>query len=195
MGNETAHEQPSELKPAVAHDIVRSVSASWNFAVVICKNKAGKYLAVNETRNRGWWVPAGFVDPGESFFEGGIRETAEEAGVDVEIKGILRVEKGLSRMRVIFYAEPIDENQAPKSVPDSESLEGRYVTVEEFKKFSVGMNDNGYKIRGPELIEWGEYIDNGGIIYPLSLFTAFFTPAKLENVSKIRNCGNHTNNR
>lgn len=26
---------------------------SWNFAVVICRNKEGKYLAVNETRNRG----------------------------------------------------------------------------------------------------------------------------------------------
>ena len=32
---------------------------SWNFAVVVCRNKEGKYLAVNETRNRGWWLPAG----------------------------------------------------------------------------------------------------------------------------------------
>ena len=32
-------------------------------------------------------------------------------------------------MRVIFYAEPIDDKQVPKSVPDKESLEARWVTV------------------------------------------------------------------
>ena len=25
-----------------------------------------RYLAVDERKDRGWWVPAGFVDPGES---------------------------------------------------------------------------------------------------------------------------------
>jgi hypothetical protein len=35
-------------------------------------------------------------------------------------------------MRVIFYAEPIDDKQVPKSVPDKESLEARWVTVQEF---------------------------------------------------------------
>eukprot|EP01083_Nonionella_stella_P298023 1011856_1 len=166
---------------------------SWNFAVVICRNKEGKYLAVNETKNRGWWVPAGYVDPGESFYEGGIRETQEEAGVDVDIKGILRVEYGKdvygsqssARMRVIFYAEPKDENQKPKSIADKESLEGRYVTVNEFSKLN--------KIRGPELMEWGTYIDNGGLIYPLQLFTECFTKPTVPDyaMKHIKNCDNH----
>lgn len=27
------------------------------------------------------------------------------------------------------------------------------------------------KLRGPELIQWAEYIDNGGLIYPLSILS------------------------
>mmetsp|Transcript_57312 Transcript_57312/g.91240 ORF Transcript_57312/g.91240 Transcript_57312/m.91240 type:complete len:192 (-) Transcript_57312:38-613(-) len=167
---------------------------SWNFAVVICRNKEGKYLAVNETRNRGWWVPAGYVDPGESFYEGGIRETQEEAGLDVDLKGILRVEYGRNtygsqssaRMRVIFYAEPKDENQKPKDKPDSESLEARFVTVKEFASLN--------KIRGPELVEWGTYLDNGGLVYPLELFTECFAKPSVPDytMKHLNNCNNHS---
>eukprot|EP01084_Bolivina_argentea_P161121 280496_1 len=167
---------------------------SWNFAVVICRNKEGKYLAVNEAKNRGWWLPAGYVDPGESFYEGGVRETKEEAGIDVVIKGILRVEysrqayqsQSSARMRVIFYGEPADENQKPKSVADKESLEARWVTVDEFPKLG--------KIRGPELIDWGKYLDNGGLIYPLEFFTECYTKptsAPDYTMKDIKNCDNH----
>ena len=70
----------------------------------------GKYVAVNETRNRGWWIPGGAVDSGESFVNGALRECREEAGIEVDIKGVLRVDHRVQgdvvRMRVIFYAEP-----------------------------------------------------------------------------------------
>ena len=62
------------------------------FAVVIVRHPNGKWLAVKETRNRGWWLPAGAVDAGESFMKAAIRETKEEAGIDIELIGILRVE-------------------------------------------------------------------------------------------------------
>jgi hypothetical protein len=32
-------------------------------------------------------------------------------------------------MRVIFYAEPMDKNQVPKSIPDDESLEAKWMTL------------------------------------------------------------------
>lgn len=138
-----------------------------NFSVVICRRRSdNKYLAVKETKNRGWWCPAGWVDPGETFVEAAIRETKEEGGIDIEVKGILRVEhshnKHGARMRVIFYAEPRDEEQAPKTEADKESEEARYVSVDEFKN-SLG------KIRGGELIAWGSYLDDGGPIFPLSI--------------------------
>jgi len=88
------------------------------FALVVCRNKYGKWLCVKESRNRGWWIPGGKVDHKEEFIEAAIRETKEEAGIDIEIKGVLRVEQNFqgenARIRVIFYAEPIDNNQKPK---------------------------------------------------------------------------------
>lgn len=138
-------------------------------------------------------ICAQYVDPGDSFYDAAVRETQEEAGIDVDIKGILRVEysknsygsQSNSRMRVIFYAEPKDENQKPKSIPDKESLEGRYVTVKEFVKFK--------KIRGPEIVEWGSYLDKGGLIYPLEFFTECFAKVKAPdfNMKHVQNCKNN----
>ena len=90
-----------------------------------------------------------------------------------------------ARMRVIFYGEPKDEDQAPKSIPDKESLEGRYVTVKEFANLN--------KIRGPELVDWGTYINNGGLIYPLDFFTECFTKPKQPDytMKHIKNCNNN----
>ena len=92
----------------------RTVFHTYEFALVICRNpETKKWLAVNESRGRGWWVPGGAVDAGETFEEAAIRETKEEAGIDVNLRGILRVEHSLvssdcARMRVIFLAEPVD---------------------------------------------------------------------------------------
>ena len=88
-----------------------------------------------------------------------LREAKEEASIDIELKGILRVEHSLTdsntaRMRVIFYAEPVDPHQKPKTIADDESLEAAWFTVDEFLKLD--------HIRGYELPEWGEYIDKGG---------------------------------
>lgn len=143
---------------------------TYNFSIVICRRRSDNtYLAVKETNNRGWWVPGGWCDPGEKLLDAAIRETKEEAGVDVVIKGILRVEHTHSnveaRLRVIFYAEPRDEAQPPKSIADEHSEEARFVKVAEFEN-SLG------KIRGPELVQWGDYLDKGGPIFPLSLLAA-----------------------
>jgi 8-oxo-dGTP pyrophosphatase MutT (NUDIX family) len=35
--------------------------------------------------DRGWWLPAGHVDPNESFQDAARRETMEEAGIDVNL--------------------------------------------------------------------------------------------------------------
>ena len=151
-------------------------------SLVVCRNKEGKYLAVKESRNRGWWVAGGRVDPPEQFVPAAIREVKEEAGIDVEIKGVLRVEAAgigeVQRMKFIFYAEPKDENQKPKSVPDEESEEARWLTLEEIK--ALQKETPGW--RGPELHDWAEYLDKGGIIYPLELFV--FEGSDVELVTK-----------
>ena len=94
----------------------RTVFQTYEFGLIIVRNPYreqetfGKYIAVNESRNRGWWIPGGAVDRGESFVKGALRECREEAGIEVDIKGVLRVDHSVqgdhARMRVIFYAEP-----------------------------------------------------------------------------------------
>ena len=55
--------------------------------------------------------------------------------------GILKIDHNVTgdygRMRVIFYAEPTTLLMSTqiKKVPDSESLEARWVTVKEFMDF------------------------------------------------------------
>jgi len=85
--------------------------------------------------------------------EAAIRETKEEAGIDVELRGILGIEydpregnrgagRGYVRMRVIFYAEPKDPDQLPKSFPDFESAGACWCSEEDLL---------GLKLRGHEV--------------------------------------------
>ena len=74
---------------------------------------------MNESRNRGWWLPGGAVDYGETFVQAAHRECMEEAGIKVNLKGILKVDHAVSkdhaRMRVIYYAEPSSLEEAHKN--------------------------------------------------------------------------------
>jgi len=132
----------------------------------------GHWLAVNETQNRGWWLPAGHVDRGQTFIDAAHAETWEEAGIKVALKGILAVEHSLcspesARMRVIFYAEPEDPAQQPKSVADSESLGAAWMTVEALQAKSRAKPPEG--LRGRELLHWARYIESGGPISPIEM--------------------------
>ena len=150
----------------------RTTFNTFEFALVICRNPFpdspdfGKWLAVNETKNRGWWIPAGAVDYGESFHAGALRECKEEAGIDVILKGGLKVDHSVTgdqaRMRVIFYAEPTTEDMAKniKKVADGESLEARWVTLQEIEELAREKPG----LRGKELPKWASYLEAGGQI-------------------------------
>ena len=77
------------------------------------------------------------MEHGESFAAAAHRETKEEAGIDIELEGVLRFEHSPSkhgaRLRIIFFARPKDEKQPPKSKPDEESEEARWMTLKEFQ--------------------------------------------------------------
>jgi len=143
------------------------------FSLVVCRHPETKlWLAVNETKNRGWWLPGGFVECGDDHFSAAIRETIEEAGIHVTLKGILRVENSMSkhggRQRVIFYAEPSDPTEQPKQTPDNESIGATWMSLEQLQEKNKLPPPIG--LRGRELMNWASYIENGGSIYPLSVF-------------------------
>jgi 8-oxo-dGTP pyrophosphatase MutT (NUDIX family) len=150
------------------------VTRLYNFSLVICRHPiTGKFLLCQEFANQGFWCPGGAVDAGELLSVAAKRETLEEAGIDVDLKGILSVEynpigkdhkqHNLIRLRVIFYAEPsaLGLTQLPKSIPDFESAGACWCTAEEV----MGR----IKLRGSEPRRWAKYLLEGGAIHPLSL--------------------------
>lgn len=63
-----------------------SLPAHTVSGAAVISNGEGKYLLVKHPR-RGWEIPGGIIDEGESVIEGTLREVREEAGVEVEITG------------------------------------------------------------------------------------------------------------
>ena len=73
----------------------RAIFETYKFAITVCRNpyresrNFNKYLIINEVKNRGWWLPGGAVESYEDFRQSAIRECKEEAGIDVNLKGVL----------------------------------------------------------------------------------------------------------
>ena len=150
------------------------------FSLVVCRHpETKKWLAVEEIKNRGWWLPGGFCECGDNFETTAHKETLEEAGIDIVLKGILRVENNMNtkggRQRVIYYAEPKDPQQPPKSEPDKESMGAAWLTVPEMlEKYKLPKAEGG--LRGTELLDWATYIENDGTIFPLEIFASEYSP-------------------
>ena len=134
--------------------------------VVVQREKDNKFLVVQEFAQLGYWLPAGRVDPKESFQTAAIREVREEVGVEVRLKGILsishgRYPEGDMRMHVVFFARPapVHSEPPPKTVPDYESAGACWVTYEDL--LSVRVRSNSVK-------HWVKYVLDGNTVYPLS---------------------------
>jgi phosphatase NudJ len=141
---------------------------SWMFALVVVR-KGNRFLLVHERKHgQRWYLPAGRVEFGETFPEAAKREVMEEAGVPISLEGILRIEHtprsdGSARIRMIFLASPVDDTP-PKSVPDDESLEARWLTIEEIDTL-------GLSLRSPEVIRLFEQVQRGVTLMPMSMLT------------------------
>jgi len=113
---------------------------TWYFVVVVVR-KGDRFCLVNESKHDGWYLPAGRVELGEGFAEAARRETLEEAGIPIRLDGILRIEHtpkkpDRARMRIIFLASPSDDTQL-KSEPDDDTLEARWVSIEELTQLPM----------------------------------------------------------
>lgn len=110
----------------------REPMPAWFYALVLVR-RLDEFLLVEERdHGGGWYLPAGRVEPGESLHEAALREVREEAGVDVVLDGVYRVEhtvleSGGARVRVLFSAHPADDRE-PKTVPDEHTLRAAWYT-------------------------------------------------------------------
>merc|ERR1712129_4727 len=108
----------------------------------------------------------------------------EEAGIEVSINGLLKIEnscyafdanadqKEYNRMRVIFYAEPVDEKELPKSVPNYDSAGATWVAVEELDHI---------KLRAEEPRHWFERLTRDLYYTPLDILSCWKHDHRTDN--------------
>jgi 8-oxo-dGTP diphosphatase len=97
-------------------------------AATIVMNENREILLIKGPR-RGWEMPGGQVEEGESLTDAAIRETKEESGIDVEIVAFCGVFQNVKRSicNTLFLARPVGGE--PTTSP--ESLEVGFFPIEE----------------------------------------------------------------
>lgn len=135
---------------------------------VVQRKRDGKFLVVQEYENQGYWLPGGGIEAGEMPDKAAARECLEEAGVAVQLTGLLRVEVNPShryvRVRYIFYGHPINEDDECKTFPDFESVGACWVSVDDLQRSDI-------RWRGSEPFHWFGYVARGGIVPPICMLT------------------------
>jgi ADP-ribose pyrophosphatase YjhB (NUDIX family) len=143
--------------------MARTPIPTWYFSMAVVR-LGHRFLMTQEKKYGSTWsIPGGRVEPGESLADACLREVVEETGVPVRLDGILRVEHTPSpsgaRVRIVFLASPLDDTP-PKSVADDESLQARWLTLEEIAALPL---------RGSDLRALLESVATGRASYPLDL--------------------------
>lgn len=142
--------------------MAREAIPTWFFVVVVV-HRDGRYLLLKETKHRGWYFPAGRVEPGESLEEAARRETREETGVDVVLEGLLRFEHGPTlggmRVRVFFVGHPAPGSE-PRRTDDNDGA--ALLSLEQIRALPM---------RGPDVLPCLEFHAAGGRILPLDALT------------------------
>lgn len=74
-------------------------------------------------------------------------------------------------MRVIFYAEPSDSESSPaKCIPNEKSSGSCWSTpsqIDQRESGTRGFSQISLPLRGPEVVEWIQYVDEDGAIWPV----------------------------
>ncbi|KAK9727630.1 putative 8-oxo-dGDP phosphatase NUDT18 [Basidiobolus ranarum] len=151
----------------------RPSSGDCRFAVVVIRRESdGKFLMIEERGDAGYWFPGGEIDPEETPMEAAVRETKEESGIDIELRGFLHYEHELGdkngedyskyETRLwVFLGVPRYDHQIPKSLPDYETNGACWVHLEELDNPSI-------KLRTEHPKTWFHHVNRGGHIRPLS---------------------------
>ena len=141
-----------------------------NVIITVCVKEKDKFLIVQEGIPKAyglWDFPGGHLDDNESIIDGAIREVKEETGLDVELIGILSIQRSLlgeNIVRIVLNAKKIG---GTINYDKNEILDCKWATIEEFKK----MNTDTLRI-SPTFLDIVEDIKNNKN-YPLEMIKYF----------------------
>ncbi|WP_366247859.1 NUDIX hydrolase [Terribacillus aidingensis] len=109
-------------------------------AAAIVRNDQGHILLIKGPK-RGWEMPGGQVEEGESLEQAAIREVKEESGIDIEVNRFCGVYQNTEKSicNTLFLGKPI----GGVCTPSEESLEAGYFPLEEVK----------------EMVTWGNFLE------------------------------------
>ena len=100
-----------------------------------------------------WDLPAGYLEPGESVEEGACRETAEEAGFEVELVELIGVytSRPANAVSAVFLARPATAQASVR--PDAESDDHAWVTRAQVAEWLPRM---AFRSMATALADWAE---------------------------------------
>jgi 8-oxo-dGTP pyrophosphatase MutT (NUDIX family) len=147
---------------------MRRVRLSTVPVVLVVVPRDDQFLIIQELPrfDRSWYLPAGGVEPGESLGEAAIRETREEAGIDIVPQSLLWMEdetrvnhfgEWRGAWRFIIRADAVDPKQVPHGHPDHTSG-ARWATLDEIRRLPL---------RAPDVYEICQAVARGAPEVPL----------------------------
>jgi phosphatase NudJ len=129
--------------------------------VVPCE---GRYLLVEE-RDGSFFLPAGKVEPGENLIAAAVRETAEEAGVLIGLRGLLGFDHSSTdgvrqKLRFTFVGYPGSVGE-PKRVPDHHSRGAAWFTKSQIQALHL---------RHTEVLTWIDRYEQATSLLPCAAY-------------------------
>jgi len=92
---------------------------------VIVVDDRGRVLLEKRSDNGMWGLPGGGIEPGESVYETAVREVKEEAGLDIEITGLVGVYSEPWAGRIVTYPDNGDVRHLVDIVLIAEMISGK----------------------------------------------------------------------
>lgn len=133
----------------------------WLIVLVVVPHE-GQYLVVQE-RDGTFYLPAGRVEAGEDLLTAALRETMEESGVQVALRGLLGFDHGPEKMRFTFVGDPA-RGHTLKREADHHSRGARWATKAEIARLPL---------RHPEVLTWIDRYEAATALLPCSAYRPY----------------------
>jgi 8-oxo-dGTP diphosphatase len=118
------------LPPPVRRTLVRAGTPNFTVGTACAIDHDGRYLVLRQPHRRGWSLPGGLLDRGESASEGVEREVREETGLRIEVGLPVSVKVNARVRRVdVIYRIAVDER--PPVAVGGEAREARWLPPNE----------------------------------------------------------------